>query len=173
MKPEKNYVIVLLIALSLMSIINLQTQAAENAQTIKKELRAVKTEQPPTIDGVLDDACWQDAPQATGFIDERTGKLAESQSAWVASFTPIQLSISDFISTMICPIKLWHAKPKIRHDFRVRTGYPLVLIRSTRTNFPTETFLWRTRSAPNLPILPLDALKKANGSDSGKLPQRL
>ena len=81
MKPEKNYVIVLLIALSLMSIINLQTQAAENVQTIKKELRALKTEQPPTIDGVLDDACWQDAPQATGFIDERTGKSAESQSA--------------------------------------------------------------------------------------------
>ncbi len=80
MKPEKNYVIVLLIALSLMSIINLQTQAAENAQTIKKELRALKTEQPPTIDGVLDDACWQDAPQATGFIDERTEKPAKNQS---------------------------------------------------------------------------------------------
>ena len=80
MKPEKNYVIVLLIALSLMSIINLQTQGAENTQTVKKELPALKTEHPPTIDGVLDDACWQDAPQVTGFVDERTGKLAKSQS---------------------------------------------------------------------------------------------
>ena len=77
---QKTYPILLLIALSFTLITNLNTWAAENIQTIKKELRAVKTEQPPTIDGVLDDACWQDALQATGFTDERTGELAKSQS---------------------------------------------------------------------------------------------
>jgi len=77
---QKTYPILLLIALSFTLITNLNTWAAENIQTIKKELRAVKTEQPPTVDGVLDDACWQDAPQATGFIDERTEKPAKSQS---------------------------------------------------------------------------------------------
>ena len=80
MKTHKNYAIVLLTALSFTLITNLNTWAEENGQTIKKELRAVKTEQPPTIDGVLDDACWQDAPQATGFIDERTEKPAKNQS---------------------------------------------------------------------------------------------
>ena len=77
---QKNYPILLLIALSFTLITNLNTWAAENIQTAKKELRAVKTEQPPTVDGVLDDACWQDAPKATGFIDERTGELSKSQS---------------------------------------------------------------------------------------------
>ena len=77
---QKTYPILLLIALSFTLITNLNTWAAENIQTVKKELRAVKTEQPPTVDGVLDDACWQDAPQATGFIDERTGELSKSQS---------------------------------------------------------------------------------------------
>ena len=77
---QKTYPMVLFIALSFTLIINGQTRADENTQTVKKDLPALKTEQPPTIDGVLDDACWQDAPQATGFIDERTGKLAKSQS---------------------------------------------------------------------------------------------
>ena len=77
---QKTYPILLLIALSFTLITNLNTWAEENIQTVKKELRAVKTEQPPTVDGALDDACWQDAPQATGFIDERTGELSKSQS---------------------------------------------------------------------------------------------
>ena len=80
MKTHKNYAIALLIALSFTLIINLQTWAAENTQTVKKDLRAAKTEQPPTIDGVLNDACWQDAPQAIGFTDERTEKPAKNQS---------------------------------------------------------------------------------------------
>ncbi|MXZ00144.1 carbohydrate binding family 9 domain-containing protein, partial [Candidatus Poribacteria bacterium] len=60
--------------------ISYQLTAVSNETTTKNELTAVKTDQPPTIDGILDDACWQDAPQATGFIDERTGKLSKSQS---------------------------------------------------------------------------------------------
>ena len=77
---QKTYPMVLFIALSFTLIINGQTWADENTQTVKKELPALKTDQPPTIDGVLNDACWQDAPQATGFIDERTGELTKSQS---------------------------------------------------------------------------------------------
>ena len=77
---QRTYLILLLIALSFTLITNSNTWAAENIQTVQKELSAVKTDHPPTIDGVLDDACWQDAPQATGFTDERTGKLARNQS---------------------------------------------------------------------------------------------
>ena len=69
-----------LIVITLTFTICSQLMAVSNDTTIKKELIAVKTDQPPTIDGVLDDACWQDAPQATGFIDERTEKLAKDQS---------------------------------------------------------------------------------------------
>ncbi len=71
-----NWLIVITLTLTICS----QLMAVSNDTTIKKDLTAVKTDQPPTIDGVLDDACWQDAPQATGFIDERTGKLSKSQS---------------------------------------------------------------------------------------------
>ena len=77
---QKTYPIVLLITLSFMLLTSGQTWADENTQTVKKELPALKTEQPPTIDGVLDDPCWQDAPQATGFTDERTEKPAKNQS---------------------------------------------------------------------------------------------
>ena len=77
---QKNYAIVLFITLSFTLITHLQTSAVENTQTVRKELPAVKTDQPPIIDGVLDDACWQDVPQAIGFTDERTEKPAKNQS---------------------------------------------------------------------------------------------
>ncbi len=79
-KPHKNHAMVLLIVLSFTLITNGQTWAEENIQTVQKDLPALKVEQPPTIDGVLNDACWQDAPQAAGFTDERTEKPAKNQS---------------------------------------------------------------------------------------------
>ena len=87
MKLQKIYAIVLLITLSLILMVNGQNIAAQNIQTVKKELRAVKTEQPPTIDGILNDACWQDAPQAVGFTDERTEKPAKNQSVGRVVYT--------------------------------------------------------------------------------------
>lgn len=80
MKLQKIQAIVMSITLPFILITNLQTWANENPQTVKKELPAAKTDQPPTIDGILDDACWQDAPQAIGFTDERTEKPAKNQS---------------------------------------------------------------------------------------------
>ena len=79
-KPQKIYAIAMFITVAFMLTKSLQTTASENTQTVQKELRAVKTEHPPTIDGVLNDACWQNAPQATGFTDERTEKPAKNQS---------------------------------------------------------------------------------------------
>ncbi len=70
----------LLIIIVLTLTIGSQLTAVSNDPTIKKDLTALKTDQPPTIDGVLDDTCWQDAPQATGFTDERTEKPAKNQS---------------------------------------------------------------------------------------------
>ena len=172
MKPEKNYVIVLLIALSLMSIINLQTQAAENAQTIKKELPAVKTEQPPTIDGVLDDACWQDAPQAIGFIDERTGKPAESQSVGRLVYTDTAIYLGLHLYDDM-PDKIVARQTKDQTRFQGEDWVSFSLDPFHTHQFSDRNFLWRTRSAPNLPISPLDALKKANGSGYGKLRRRL
>ncbi len=69
-----------LIVIVLTLIISFQPQATSSDTTVKKELIAAKTDQPPTIDGVLNDACWQDAPQATGFTDQRTEKPAKNQS---------------------------------------------------------------------------------------------
>ncbi len=91
---QKTYPMVLFIALSFTLIINGQTWAAENIQTVKKELPALKTDQPPTIDGVLNDACWQDAPQATGFIDERTEKLAKNQSVARLVYTDTSIYVA-------------------------------------------------------------------------------
>ena len=76
MQPQKTPAIMFCITLSLILIINLQTVEA----TVKKELIGVKTEQPPTIDGILNDVCWQDAPRTVGFTDQRTEKPAKNQS---------------------------------------------------------------------------------------------
>jgi len=80
MKPHKYYTRTLIITLTILLSTYIQTAQSQNTQTVQKELIAIKTEQPPTIDGVLNDACWQDAPQATGFTDERTEKPAKNQS---------------------------------------------------------------------------------------------
>ncbi len=94
MNLQKIYAIVLLITLSLILIISGQTAEAQNTQTVQKELSAVKTEQPPTIDGILNDACWQDAPQATGFTDERTEKPAKNQTVAQIVYTDTAIYVA-------------------------------------------------------------------------------
>ena len=84
---QKNYSIVLRITLLFTLITNLQASAAEITKTVQKELPALKTDQAPTIDGVLNDACWKDAPQAIGFTDERTEKPAKNQSVGQVVYT--------------------------------------------------------------------------------------
>ena len=80
----KHYIyptLILILVLSITFLTSLQTiHAQENLQTVKKELKAIKTENPPTINGNLNDACWQNVPQAIGFTDERTEKPAKNQS---------------------------------------------------------------------------------------------
>lgn len=46
----------------------------------KRRIEAVKTDQPPTIDGKLDDPCWEKAPVAKPFIDHYTSKPASDQT---------------------------------------------------------------------------------------------
>ena len=94
MKSYKSYVIVLRIALLFTLITNGQTWGEENIQAINKELPALKTEQPPTIDGVLNDACWRDAPQATGFTDERTEKPAKNQTVAQIVYTDTAIYVA-------------------------------------------------------------------------------
>ncbi len=59
----------------------------DREQTVQKQLPAHKTAQPPMIDGILDDTCWQDAPRGVGFTDERTEKPARNQSVFRLVYT--------------------------------------------------------------------------------------
>ena len=77
---QKIYAIIIFTISSFSLFVNLQTWAAGNIQTVQKELSALKTDHPPIIDGILDDVCWQNAPRAIGFTDERTEKPAKNQS---------------------------------------------------------------------------------------------
>lgn len=45
-----------------------------------RRIEAVRSSQPPKIDGVLDDSCWKDAAIAKPFIDSYTGKPAQDQT---------------------------------------------------------------------------------------------
>lgn len=77
--------------------IALHTEGASRAETKPKEIPGLKTAQPPTIDGVLDDACWKNAPQATGFTDERTGKMAKNQSVGRLVYTDTTIYVGLYL----------------------------------------------------------------------------
>lgn len=68
----------LLLALLLISSLSMQSLA----QDTKKQVEAVRIEKPITIDGVLDDPRWKDAPPATGFVqyDPYNGPPATEQT---------------------------------------------------------------------------------------------
>ena len=58
----------------------LKAQAGPIRDTIQRELLAVKVENPPTIDGILNDACWKIAPQADNFTHIRTENPVKDDS---------------------------------------------------------------------------------------------
>jgi len=71
--PKANFcAILLIIALCFIS----QTIG----QTQPRSITAVKTANPPKIDGKLDDPCWVDAPEATDFVDQFFDTVVEDQT---------------------------------------------------------------------------------------------
>lgn len=58
----------------------LKAHAEPARDMVQREILAVKIQNPPTIDGTLDDACWKIAPQADGFTHVRTGNPVEDDS---------------------------------------------------------------------------------------------
>lgn len=84
MVTNKAYSVCLTITICLLWFTYSINTSAQEIGNVKKSLQAVRTENPPTIDGRLDDSCWQNSPQATGFIDRFTGKAAADQTiAWL------------------------------------------------------------------------------------------
>ncbi len=53
---------------------------AETHINTSKDIQATRADQPPTIDGHIDELCWQKAPKATGFVDPLSGNLAVDQT---------------------------------------------------------------------------------------------
>jgi hypothetical protein len=45
-----------------------------------RSMEAVKTSQPPEIDGKLDDPCWKNAPGATDFVDKFFDRVVKDQT---------------------------------------------------------------------------------------------
>ena len=58
----------------------LKAQPKSIADTVQKELLAVKVENAPIIDGALDDACWKIAHAASNFTHERSGNPVEDDT---------------------------------------------------------------------------------------------
>ncbi|MFO1500915.1 MAG: DUF5916 domain-containing protein [Verrucomicrobiota bacterium] len=57
-------------------------------------LQAIRISEEPTIDGRLDEACWQRCPIATGLIDQRTQQPAEEQTLIRVVYTRTHLYIA-------------------------------------------------------------------------------
>ena len=66
----------------------LKTQAVPIRKIVQRELLAVKIDYSPTIDGILDDACWKIAPHADGFTHIRTQKPVEDNTVVKLVYTP-------------------------------------------------------------------------------------
>ncbi len=60
--------------------LKVKTNPKADRGTANKELLAVTTDKPPTIDGKLDDQCWKIAPEADGFTHVDTEKLVKDQT---------------------------------------------------------------------------------------------
>lgn len=92
-----SYIVMLLIACTLTLKSVYPIQAASQTETEYKKISALKIKQPPNINGILDDACWENAPKANKFIDERTEKPAKNQSvAWVV-YSDIAIYVSLYL----------------------------------------------------------------------------
>ena len=61
---------------TLLAICLLTGFAARSQNLPDKEVKAVRTDTPPVIDGELDDAVWEKAPLLTDFVDTRLDKVA-------------------------------------------------------------------------------------------------
>jgi len=59
--------------------LNMKTMAQENPH-VKKNLPAMRTNQSPTIDGGINEPCWQNAPQAMDFTDYLLETSAKDQT---------------------------------------------------------------------------------------------
>lgn len=44
-------------------------------------INAIETSTAPKLDGILDDVCWQNCEEYTGFVDSKTGRLAYPQTS--------------------------------------------------------------------------------------------
>lgn len=67
-------------------LIGLTLVALATAASAAPTVEALKLTAPPTLDGKLDEACWQGAPQLSGFTRVDNGAPATAQTqAWVAT----------------------------------------------------------------------------------------
>ena len=67
------------------------------AQPRAKELPAVKVDVPPVINGELNDAAWQNAPQGTDFVDRNAGGApAEDQSTIMMVYTDKAIYVAGY-----------------------------------------------------------------------------
>lgn len=58
----------------------LKAQSKSIADTVQRELLAVKVEKAPLIDGALNDACWKIAPEANNFTNARSENPVEDDT---------------------------------------------------------------------------------------------
>ena len=80
----------------------LKAQAALTRSTVQRELLAVKINDPPTIDGILDDACWKIAPQADGFTHSYFENPVKDDTVVKLVYTPKAIYIGWY---------LYHSQP--------------------------------------------------------------
>jgi uncharacterized protein DUF5916/cellulose/xylan binding protein with CBM9 domain len=85
-----------LLAALMATVAAAQTPASQNGSTHgRKTVRAVATENPIAVDGVLDEPIWKQAPAASGFIqkDPAEGQPASEKTEFHVVYTPTVLYI--------------------------------------------------------------------------------
>ena len=75
----------------------LKAQSKPVWDKVQRELLAVKIEEPPTIDGILDDACWKIAPEATNFTHVSNGNPVEDDSVVKLIYTDAAIYVAWYL----------------------------------------------------------------------------
>ena len=119
----------------------LKEQAVPIGNTIRREMLAVKVDYPPTIDGILDDACWKIAPQADRFTHVRTKKVIEDDSVVRLVYTPKAIYVGwHLYDSQPNKIATVQTKDQIRFDSAIEDWVSFSIDPSHSHRFSGRTF---------------------------------
>ena len=144
----------------------LRAQAAPIRSPVWRKLIAVKIDDPPKIDGTLDDACWEIAPQADTFTRVNTVNLVEDDTVVKVVYT----SKAIYVGWHLCdsqPDKIvaYQTKDQIRFDTAIEDWVSFSLDTFHTHQFTNRTFFMANPLGKKYVHMPVESTDRSKGID--------